>query len=75
MKEEDALKIVLGLVSDFDLPYPILKSDIFSNDNYEVYIFSDIDIWRMEVVEDSIELYRGRFTQEDKFYYYVLDKR
>lgn len=74
MKEE-ALKIVLGLIGDFKLPYPISKSDIFSDDNHEVYIFSDKDFWEMELVENTIELCRGRFSQNNIMYYYVLDKR
>lgn len=75
MKKQDALKIVLALISKFKLPWPIKKSDIFSDDNYEVYIFSDKDIWEMEVVEETIEVSRGMFSYNNIMYYYVLDKR
>jgi hypothetical protein len=75
MKESEALEIVGNLIGKFKLPWPITKYDVFSDDDHEVFIFSDKDIYEMEQIEDTIELYRGVISQNNIMYYYVLDRR
>ena len=75
MKEQEALKIVLALIGDTILGYPIVSYTNFFNDDHEIFVFSNKDIFDMESVEGVIELHRGRFSQKNIMYYYILDKR